>query len=168
MPRTKQIKCNLHKWGKQWMEQVADSTCSGRRNIIGERLGWTLDERKRVCSKRARATMLYMKAQWTDVKHIGIVEGINHQRVFDRIYDWCVYELKPKKAYRSALGQLLDATVFIQSVCRRNKHRHRLNGHLKYSCGGFIFGAYEQRRKPNSYCYSCYAELEFTRSSRPI
>ena len=165
MTRTRKPICRMHKWSKQWKAQIVNGDPYYRRREIGNKFGWTHKERKSISVNRASMIMDFLQAVWPDVEPVPIVAGSRHLQVYLRIYDWCVHELlpppPPRRFYRCAVARA-------QALARRYLQRHRLNGHLKYSRGGFIFGAYEKRRKPNSYCYSCYAELEFTRSRRPI
>ena len=165
MGRNTNPPCNLSRWNKTLKETVKNLPIAQRRGNIATNLNWLDGMRTRVGYDRARVVMEYLQEQWPDVQPLQLIHGGNHQEVYDRVYDWCVHELlpppPPRRFYRCAVARA-------QALARRYKHRHSLNGHLKYSCGGFIFGAYEKRRKPNSYCYSCYAELEFRRSSRPI
>ena len=164
MTRTRKPRCTMHKWPKQWKEQIVNRDPYYRRSEIASKFGWSTQKKKGICVNRASMIMDFLRTDWPDVEPAPIVPGSRHLKVYDRVYDWCVHELlppPPRRFYRCAVARA-------QALARCYLQRHTLNGHVKYSRGGFIHGAYKQRRKPNSFCYSCYAELEFTRSSRPI
>jgi len=142
MTRTKNPFNRIHKWPRQFKEQIVNETPYYRRTVIGNRLGWTRKQTKNVCVNRARMIMDFLQADWPAVKPVTIVAGSRHTAVYDRIYDWCVHELEanvPQKRWRCAF-------VRLQALTRRYLQRHTLNGHLKYSRGGFIAAAYKKRR----------------------
>ena len=146
MTRTKQPHCTMHKWPKQWKEAIVNQDLFYRRGEIARKFGWTKQETKSICVNRATMIMDFLQADWADVKPVTIVAGSRHLQVYLRIYDWCVHELEPppppppRRFYRCAVARA-------QALARRYLQRHRLNGHLKYSRGGFISCAYNKRRK---------------------
>ena len=151
MPRNNNPIVNLNTWKHRDMQNIADEPKGRRRHVIADRLGWTKDQMNRVDYHRARVVMQYLHSQWSGVEYLDLVDNGNHKGVYERIYNWCVHELQPVPPWRCLHSQCMDALVRIQALARRYEHRHSWNGHLKYSCGGFIFGAYEKRRTPKSF-----------------
>ena len=154
MGRNPNPPCNLSRWNKPLKETIKNLPVAQRRGEIATNLCWK--NPYRVSYDKARVVMDYLREQWPAVQPLQLIRYGNHQEVYDRVYDWCVHELlpppPPRRFWRSK-------PVQIQALTRRFLQRHRLNGHLKYSRGGFIHGAYTKRRKPNSFSYPCYAMI---------
>ena len=108
----------MHKWSKQWKEQIVNGDPYYRRREIGNKFGWTHKERKSISVNRASMIMDFLQAVWPDVEPVPIVAGSRHLQVYLRIYDWCVHELsiavriEPPKRWRCAV-------VRMQALMRR-------------------------------------------------
>ena len=154
MGRNPNPPCNLSRWNKPLKETIKNLPVAQRRREIATQLCWT--NPYRVSYDKARVVMQYLQEQWSDVQPLQLIHYENHQEVYDRVYDWCVHELEPPPPPRRFWRCM---PVKIQALARRYLQRHSLNGHLKYSRGGFIFAAYEKRRTPYSFSYPCYAMI---------
>ena len=154
MGRNPNPPCNLSRWNKPLKETIKNLPVAQRRREIATQLCWA--DPYRVSYDNARVVMEYLQEQWSDVQPLQLIHYENHQEVYDRVYDWCVYELLPPPPARRVHR---CAVVMAQALARRHLQRHRLNGHLKYSRGGFIYYAYTKRRAPYSFSYPCYAMI---------